>query len=289
MSVTIDDHVNPAGITCVNRLIALGRLSSVHYQRETASTNSDAITDLRRGALADDLLPKLYLADLQTAGRGRHGRTWISGDDALTFSLLINQSPDNNMTAADPTHVNLLPIAVAIAIARSIEFSFAPLQTRLKWPNDVYIDGGKVAGVLLETTQQDPHRVVLGIGINVNQAPSLPAVPPDSATHAIASQSITPKSIANSIGRPVDRYDVLETVIDQILETLSELVDQPGQIVTAFRQRCLLTGHEVQFVKTGQPDQGTCLGITDAGALSIQTASEVVHCVSGEVNQVRRR
>lgn len=64
-------------------------LSAVHYA-ETTSTNTAALEHVRQASVSENQLPRLYLADLQTAGRGRHGRTWLSDDDSLTFSLLIH-------------------------------------------------------------------------------------------------------------------------------------------------------------------------------------------------------
>ena len=114
--------------------------------------------------LGSELLPRLYLADEQTAGRGRHGRSWHSGAGSLTFSLLTQW----RLPTERPS--NLLSIAVGVAIARAIEFACAPLRTRLKWPNDVYVDQGKVAGILIETNHRAADRVVIGVGINVNDA-----------------------------------------------------------------------------------------------------------------------
>ena len=275
MSVSQTPNVDPSGVAAIDRMIQSGLIASADYHETLQSTNSLALQTLR-GNLAPDLLPRLFLTDNQTAGRGRHGRTWISETNALTFSLLVERSKYERKDSA------LISIAVGVAIGRAIEFSYAPLQTRLKWPNDVYIDGGKVAGILLETSHTDPRNVVIGIGINVNAAPVLPDT----------DLAATPKSIAQAVGRNVCRFELLENIVEQLSDALVELADSPSTLTAEFRKRCWLTGTVVRFqdadAKGNLQKTGQCVGINDNGDLMIQTDAGVCHCHSGEVNQVRR-
>ncbi len=133
-------EVDAGGRRCLESLLANGDCRSADYRGSTCvHRHALALGDCQQ-PLGSELLPRLYLADEQTAGRGRHGRSWHSGAGSLTFSLLTQW----RLPTERPS--NLLSIAVGVAIARAIEFACAPLRTRLKWPNDVYVDQGKVAG-----------------------------------------------------------------------------------------------------------------------------------------------
>ena len=170
---------------------------------------------------------------------------------------------------------------------RTIEFLYAPLRSRLKWPNDVYVDGGKVAGILLETIHTAPDYVVIGIGLNVNEAPTLP-----NSDQAATGQVVTPKNIAGAVGRNVSRFDLLEGVVEQIVDAFTEVVDAPLAIVNEFRHRCVLSRSQVQFQDTDETKKtiirtGLCLGISDHGELIVETESGTRHCRTGEVNQIR--
>jgi BirA family biotin operon repressor/biotin-[acetyl-CoA-carboxylase] ligase len=129
------------------------------YQVETDSTNHFA------RQLAEKGYPEgtLVMADRQTAGKGRKGRCWFSlSGKSLTYSLLLR--PEEKA----PDQCGQLALMVGLAIAQALEaIGFAP---QLKWPNDVLINGKKVAGILLESSIDSGriHWVVIGIGINLN-------------------------------------------------------------------------------------------------------------------------
>ncbi len=165
----MEPGVDPKGRLAVEQLLRDDACDAVDYRRSTASTNSLALEDLAcpEPAYPRDpaypRCPKLYLTDQQTAGRGRHGRRWVSSDATLTFSLVVPRAAEHQRAA------HLAPLAVGLGIARYLEFEFAPVQVRLKWPNDVHVGGGKVAGILMETSSIRPDRMVIGVGINVGE------------------------------------------------------------------------------------------------------------------------
>jgi hypothetical protein len=130
----------------------------VEWLPEIDSTNSELMRRLRQGQLA----PTLLLADVQSAGRGRMGRQWHSlAGDALTFSLALPFAP---------MRWQGLSLAVGVAVAQGLH-----ADVRLKWPNDLFLHGGKLGGILVETSLQAGHipHVVVGVGINL-QAPAVP-------------------------------------------------------------------------------------------------------------------
>lgn len=311
MLITEGD-VEQSGVRAIEQLLAERVCRSAVYLQTTDSTNSRALADLAAtGAplpAASEHLPRLYLADTQTGGRGRRGQSWISSDQSLTFSLLIGSPaeperetptgesiPQAHATtdraaranaAANPEHVGgcpnqllppLVPLGVGVGVARAIEFLFAPLRAGLKWPNDVYLDGGKVAGVLLERHQSSAGRLVAGVGINVGVAPEIASGP----------GAPVAKSIAQCVGRTVPRYSILPEVVSQVVETICEAAQHPENVLDEFRQRCLLTGHHVCFQAGGAQQTGRCAGVSDAGELMVHTPAGLRYCHSGEVRSVR--
>jgi len=133
-------------------------------QRLRGASAGGALPDGTRlpGRRASDTQPCLLVAEQQTAGRGRLGRTWQSASGAsLTFTLALPMSPPN---------WSGLSLAVGVALAEALEpaAESEPPRLRLKWPNDVWYDERKLGGILVETlTVGDQRMVVIGIGLNV--------------------------------------------------------------------------------------------------------------------------
>lgn len=262
--------VEVAGIQAAEGLLSDDVCRSIDYHHQAASTNTLALDDLRSGKVDREAWPKLYFCDAQTSGRGRHGRTWISTSGALTFSLLLNR-PDAEV-------ITLLPLAVGVGIARCVEFDFAPLQTKLKWPNDVHMDGGKVAGVLLETNQTGIQGVVIGVGINVADAPEL-------SSPGVASQPA--QSLSRVVGRDIQRYTVLPAVVQGILQTIADLQASRADVLDQFRQRCLLSGQKIQYQDGTMQREGLCQGVDEEGRLLVKVGDQIQRINSGEARLVR--
>src|SRR5512140_1081597 len=105
----------------------------------------------------------VIIAEQQTAGRGRLGRSWEANpNENLTFSIILRPT-------ISPDAVNLLPLSVAVAVSEAIE-KLTGMRPECKWPNDLLLDGKKVAGILLEgsVTQSKVDWIVIGVGVNVN-------------------------------------------------------------------------------------------------------------------------
>ena len=132
-------------------LASLGR-PRLHL-RETSSTNERA----RELALGGAPHGTLVTAGAQTAGRGRQGRTWSAPAGAALLASFVIRIPGEGAA--------VLPLAAAVAVSEACE-RCAPVECAIKWPNDVWIDGRKVAGILLEGRTQEGW-TVLGIGVNV--------------------------------------------------------------------------------------------------------------------------
>jgi BirA family biotin operon repressor/biotin-[acetyl-CoA-carboxylase] ligase len=199
------------------------------HLREVDSTN------LRARALAGAGAPHgtLVTATAQVAGRGRQGRVWTTPPGrTLVLSLVLRDPP------------RLLPLVAAVAVAE-----VAGAAARIKWPNDVLIDGRKVAGILAEGRLQEGW-AVLGIGVNVATRPEdLPA---------------ELRETAGSLG--LDPAD-LEPTLDRLLAALERwLAATDAELLDAFRARDALAGHEVRW----SGGTGVVRGVDDGGRLVVE-------------------
>jgi len=225
-------------------------LPHVHLRR-TDSTNERA----RRVAEAGAPSGTIVTAEEQSAGRGRLGRTWAAPPGkALLFSAILRP--------LGPRHV-LLPLAVPLAVCEAIE-AVAPRDCRIKWPNDVWIEERKAAGVLIEA--RPPHWAVIGIGINVAIEPG--EFPPDV------------RWPATSVGSGVKLAELRET----LCEKLAEWTEAPhAAVLEAYRARDALLGRPLSWQGVGDGD-GVGAGIDERGNLLVSMeAGEQVSLGSGEV------
>lgn len=157
-------------------------LSRIIAVAETGSTNADLLA-----LAADGAEEGVWLrADRQFAGRGRQGRAWDSPSGNLYASTLVRLRP------GDPPPASLALVA-AVALEEVVA-GLAPRRTRLKWPNDLLIDGAKVSGILLERVAD---AVVIGVGVNIAHHPDLPdRVTTSLAAHGVA---ITPAALVTRL------------------------------------------------------------------------------------------
>jgi BirA family transcriptional regulator, biotin operon repressor / biotin---[acetyl-CoA-carboxylase] ligase len=226
----------------------------VHH-RVTDSTNERAKDLALQGAPHGTIVT----AAEQTAGRGRQGRAWVARPgSALLLSVLLR---DLGKAQAH------LPLAAALAVCDACERA-APVSCRIKWPNDVWIYGRKVAGILIEGRPQEGW-AVLGVGVNVSTGEG--EFPPEL------------RDIATSIAAAADRADVpaLDDFLALLIESLETwLSDKPKAIVAAWRERDALEGQRVQW----QSGDGVAEGINEDGALIVRTPSGRVFLDAGEVH-----
>ena len=229
---------------------------------ETSSTNDHG----RELALAGAPHGTVVIAERQTAGRGRQGRTWTAPPGrALTLSVLAR------MEAA---RMELLPLAVALAVCEACEGT-APIECEVKWPNDVWIDGRKVAGILIEARPQEGWAII-GIGLNVDTAlEDFPDELRDTAT-----------SLRIATGTPVAREPALDALLDRLANWIHAL-DEPGRVTNAFRERDVLYGKTIAWTRDSQRMTGEARGIDDDGALVVFTGESEVHLDAGEVHLER--
>ena len=248
--------------TIAARGITLGKPLTI--AQETESTNDDA----KRGARAGAEHGALWLAESQTAGRGRQGRAWVSPrGENLLFSVLLR-------LRCPPARVPLVSLACGLAVRDAVARALGAsreAEVAVKWPNDVLINGKKVAGVLVESALAGPkvEYVVVGIGINVLTR----ALPEELAATA------TSLAIEGAVG--LDRAEILADVLVG-LDRDVELVTHRGLGLVHGRltRHDALAGREVESTEVGSSLRGTACGIDLEGRLLVRKPDGTVTKVS---------
>lgn len=239
----------------------LGRFgTAVRWYAELASTNDAAAARAEAGAPEGALV----LADAQTAGRGRHGRPWCSPPGAGVYASVVLRPH----AAAVP----FVTIAAGVALAEGIRAATG-LATALKWPNDVYVSGRKLAGILAEAA---PSHVVLGFGVNLRPA----AYPPEIARRAT--------SLEGELGREVDRGVVLVECLAALAAQYERVqAGRCGAVLDAWRVHARpLLGRPVEWDDHGGARRGVAEDVDASGALVVRTDAGPVRVISGEVRWV---
>jgi BirA family transcriptional regulator, biotin operon repressor / biotin---[acetyl-CoA-carboxylase] ligase len=216
------------------------------HLRVTDSTNERA----RALAAAGAPHGTLVTAGEQTAGRGRQGRSWAApAGSAVLMSLIVRDVSET------------LPLAAAVAVCEAL-----PVDAEIKWPNDVWIDGRKVAGILVEGRPQEGW-AVLGIGMNVSTE-ELPA-----ELHAT---SLRLAGCDLSV----------EEALAALLAALERWLAAPAaEVLAAWRSRDALLGRPVRWANGNK--EGTAAGVDESGALIVDTAGGRVTLDAGEVHLLR--
>lgn len=213
----------------------------------------------------------VVIADCQLSGKGRMGRQWQSpGGVNLYASILLRP-------AVLPFEAPKLTFLSAVAVCRSIT-RCTGLQPRVKWPNDILLNGAKVAGLLNEMSSETDrvHYVVLGIGVNLNmRAEQFPADLRYPAT-----------SLAIASGQDVSRLAFTRALLREI-DTLYELYLEQGSapILSAWAELCDLNGKPVRVDCHNVQIEGIMTGLAEDGALLVKTAAGKIESIyAGDVS-----
>jgi BirA family biotin operon repressor/biotin-[acetyl-CoA-carboxylase] ligase len=223
-----------------------------HYRR-TDSTNTRARELAATGAPHGTVVT----ADEQSAGRGRQGRTWTAPPHkALLYSAIVRPLEDNH---------TMLPLAVPLAVCEAAEQLNPNLTCKVKWPNDIHVEGRKLAGVLIEARPQDSWAVI-GIGLNISIEEN--EFPPDLRETATSLGGIS-----------------IATACAELSERLSNWVNAaPDEVLAEWRQRDALKGREVAW----EGGSGIADGVDDRGYLVVVTpGGDRIAVGAGEVHLTR--
>lgn len=239
---------------------------TIHYYAETDSTNLQAKLAADKGAGEGTL----FVADKQTAGRGRRGRNWESpAGTNIYFTLLLRPE-------FAPDMASQVTLVMGMAVAEAIR-EYCGLDARIKWPNDVVIGGKKVCGILTELGLQGSSidHLIVGVGINVGRQ----EFPPEIAA--------TATSLAEEKNCKIDRTELLTCVMDQFEVLYEEFVQKEGLHSLRKQYDMLLINRdrEVRVLDPKGEYTGVARGITDAGELIVELSDGTVNYVyAGEVS-----
>ncbi len=236
------------------------------YIEEIDSTNTFLLDRQNKIEISGTVV----LAEKQTKGRGRKDRVWYSTKEQnLTFSILLLK--DYRLF----NHLNLINFSASLAVANSIE-NLYQLKTELKWPNDVLINKKKTCGILLESSSlgNKIDRVVVGIGVNVNQS-------------MFQGQfNYPPTSIRIELGREVEREKLLAEILNNLEFYLSKIPTETDYITREWKERCRMIGEKI-YVKEGELiKNGIFDDIDNEGFLLLRTKDGIEKITIGDVSIV---
>jgi BirA family biotin operon repressor/biotin-[acetyl-CoA-carboxylase] ligase len=244
----------------------LARLDSLDVFQEIDSTSDylkRSSLDGRSGAI------RVCIAEWQRGGRGRRGRRWVSPYGANLYLSLAAQLTERTLASGG------LSLAVAVAVAEALR-ACGVEGTGLKWPNDIFFQGRKLAGILLDLKGESggPYRMIVGVGVNYRMSAS--------AADAIDQ----PWTDLSQAGVDVDRNELAGMIIQNIVRTL-DLFNERGlaAFLPEWERLDLVSGRTVELHQECEPMiKGVARGIDDRGALLIEHNGETRSYSAGEVS-----
>jgi BirA family transcriptional regulator, biotin operon repressor / biotin---[acetyl-CoA-carboxylase] ligase len=265
--------------------------ADVRVVDEAGSTNFDLVAQARNGAPSGSVL----IANFQSAGRGRQGRTWSAPlGTGVALSVLLHP------VDVEPVRWGWLPLLAGLGVAEGLQ-RYPGVPVWLKWPNDVLIGDGKVAGILAERIDSPRGpAVVIGIGINVHsEAGDLPVPSATSlalqASAAALGGPLSRTALGGSLSRTALGGSLSRTeVVRSCLTALGEryLSWQRGEtdeeLANSYRARSATIGRRVRVeLVGGGPMEGVATGVDSGGRLVVRTDSRVQIVGAGDVIHLR--
>jgi BirA family biotin operon repressor/biotin-[acetyl-CoA-carboxylase] ligase len=240
--------------------------SHLHHYYKVGSTNTVAMDAASAGAAEGSV----FLAERQTAGRGRGAHSWHSAQSAGIYCSVILRP------RLPPSEALIISLVGGLAVHAAIQTIDPAVAVDLKWPNDVLIDGKKVAGILTEMNSEATRvrYIVVGIGINVNQA-TFPA-----ELHRTAS------SLRLATGPEWSRVELCAALLKSLNREYSDLLEKPGAhdaILRRFQQQSSMVRNCHVKVEEDGGFEGLTEGLDQRGFLQVRTTHGVRSVLSGTV------
>lgn len=200
----------------------------------------------------------VVVANHQTDGKGRLGRTWVDNDDLL-FSILIKENINK------PTDYSLLIASTLLKVLKDY-------YPKVKWPNDIMVDDKKICGVLLEAvTEKAIDCVVIGVGININTE----SFPNDLLVKATSLKQVTNKRI--------DKEELLNNIINAFSREYDDYINNKSDYISNIINHFFLKDKNISFEYLGKIINGKVIGMSAEGELLVESNKEIIHLRSGEV------
>jgi len=273
----------PLTIDDIRSTLATRRLGQhLHIHQNLTSTNAAAMALAQDGAEDGTAV----VAESQSAGRGRHARTWFSPSGLNLYCSIIVRGLGKGLSLAD--WLSWVPLTTALAVAEAVQ-TVAAISLALKWPNDLLLEDRKAGGILCESSLTSPGNpvVVIGIGLNVNVHGDMF---PDEL-RPIAT------SLFESTHRLIDRNRLLAQLLLELEQSLDELrAHGPSRLLQAYQRRCTTLGRQVRVALAANEELiGTAVAVTADGTLQVRPSPEnpsennapLVNVRAGDVIHVR--
>jgi BirA family biotin operon repressor/biotin-[acetyl-CoA-carboxylase] ligase len=236
--------------------------TALHWYVEIASTNTTAASLAEDGALEGVVVG----AEAQREGRGRLGRSWFSPPGAGLYLSIVLRPRE--------TFSRLVTVTAGLGVAEGIERATG-LEVRLKWPNDLYVEGRKAGGILTEagTSRDGRPYAVVGVGVNVASM----TFPREVASRAT--------SLEAELGRPVDRGLVMAESLVGLAARYGQLRrGEQARVMEAWRTRAaFIVGRPIEWDADGGTGRGIVEAVDDDATLVVRTEAGSVRLISGEV------
>ena len=239
---------------------------SIYYFNSIDSTNKKA-----KEVAQDEQEGTVIIAEEQTAGKGRMGRSWVSPKGkGIWMSLILKPT-------MEPMKVPKLTLIGAAAVHKALENM--KIKAQVKWPNDVLIDGKKICGILTEMSGElnMVNYVIMGIGINVNlDEKDIPDQLKDKAT-----------SLKISTGKEINRKELTANILNEFekLYISFKEKDQMNEVLKICRENSILLGEEVKIIRGNDVRIGKAIDINENGELLIKFEGDKVESIiAGEVS-----
>lgn len=248
----------------LNAILPSLHLPAWQYYPEVTSTNDLALAWARQGAVDGSLI----IADSQTAGRGRDSRQWMTfPGTALALSLILQPTPE------EMSYLPRFTALAALALISALEELGIPAE--IKWPNDVLVQGKKIAGILIEVDWQQDQVAALVVGLGVNVAAE--SIPPASQIRFPAT------SVETEWGQKVDRWELLATILHDIQHHRAYLPSE--SFLLAWNKHLAFKGQKIRFrLPIGKVITATIQGINPDGQLGLLTTrGKPITAVAGEI------
>lgn len=264
--VEVPDRVTPLELTPLLNTHDLGR--TIHYRDTLPSTNDFAFKLAQEGAFHGEVV----IAEEQTQGRGRRGRSWVSPPNAnLYFSVVLR--PD-----VPPQRAPELTLVTAVAVAETLREAGADAE--IKWPNDLQVSGKKVAGILTELSAEPDavHFVIVGVGVNLNVRDA--ELPEDVRRLATSVAEVRKQKVPRALFAAA-----LLTRLEQWLDRHAE--EGFGPVREIWKQLSATLGRDVLVRTERREFTGRAVDIDESGALLVRTAEGTERVLAGDVEQLR--
>lgn len=231
---------------------------NVFYFDTIDSTNNEA---KRRTDILSPT-PALFVANHQSAGRGRLGRSFYSPTNTGIYMSLMLKARN------DFSDIVSMTTATAVCICKALE-TLCNIEPQIKWVNDIYLNGKKICGILCEAITNEKtftiDGIVIGIGINISTTDF-----PDEL-----------KDIASSIGQDIDKARLCAKITDNIVDVFKNIEDK--SFIDEYKSRCFVLGQEITYTEKGVTKSATAIDINENGGLIIKTENGLTTLSTGEI------